>query len=316
MKHLKLLISVIIVAYRSEKYINPCIDSIRASARYANLQLEVIVVINDSKNKLYKLPKGVKVKRSLKNIGYAAGINTGAKYARGEWLLVANPDTVTDKKALFYLSRHFKNKKIAIVGPKIIHPDGSVQLTINKLPSLWQVFLEQSYLYKIYPFSRLSPKAYLRQYTYTHEVEALEGTYLLIRKKYFDAVGGMDERFFLYFEDMDLCKRLNVKGLIILFEPNMQIKHTQSLSSEGSMIAKNYAQSILRFFLKYYSKLNANNAVNLLILGSIFRSNFWIIKRKFLRDKGLLKKTILMEKYYNQLTKTCYKDFSHRYRYL
>jgi len=279
---MKPFISAIIVAYRSDKYINPCIASIITSARFAQLPLEVIVVINDPKNISYRLPKIAKVIKSKKNIGYAAGVNAGAKRARGEWLLVANPDTVTDEKALLYMSQHFNDKNVAVVGPKIFLLDGSIQLTINKLPSLWQVFLEQSYLYKIFPFSKLTPKADMRQYAYTHEVEALEGTYLLIQKKYFDLLGGMDERFFLYYEDMDFCKKINGVNFRILFEPRAIIIHKQHRSSQGYIVGKYYVRSLRLYIKKYSNFVYTFIFMTIFYCGSLLRLLGWSILRYIL----------------------------------
>lgn len=305
---MKPLISTMIVAYRSEKYINPCIESIRASARFAKLPLEVIVVVNDPANKHYKFPKGVKVIKSKRNIGYSAGINAGARQARGKWLLVANPDTVTDKKALYYLSRHFKVKNIAVVGPKIVHPDGSIQLTINSLPSLWQVFLEQSYLYKIFPFSKLSPKADMRQYTYSHTVEALEATYLLIRKKYFNEVGDMDERFFLYFEDMDLCTKMQNKDYEILFESQAKIMHHGQRSSGSIMYGGDYFSSLMAYFYKYYPQFFSSIAVHLISVGSLIRIIYWYM---FIALGGKNEQATFVKKkfvYYKEILQAIYEN--------
>ena len=307
MKKSGIKISAILVAYNSHKCINKCILSIQKAAEYANIFLETIVVINDKSKRGYKFPSDVKVISNKKNYGYAKGINIGAEKAKGEWLLIANPDTITDKKALYYLLKNDHDRKIAIIGPKIYLSDGSIQFTINKFPSLYTVLLEQSYLYKITPFKYLLPKANLINYSSSHHVEALEGTYFLIRKKYFEEINNMDERFYMYFEDMDLCKRINDNGNKILFESKAKINHSKSVSSGGTILAEEYVKSFRKYFLKYYSQFYTKICLYLLFLGSFYRKYYWLIYERFSKDKVLKFKSGKMREYYQQMIKDCLK---------
>lgn len=296
--HSKNLISVIIVAFKSHRYINKSIASILKAAKYAKLKTEIIVVINDKSNHNYKFPFKLKVIKNKKNYGYAKGINIGVNKASGEWLLVANPDTTTDKKALYFLSKHFSDTKIGIIGPKILLQNGTLQLTINKIPSFWTILFEQSYLYKIFPFILFSCKANKNNYKNPHSVEALEGTYLIIRKKLFDEIRGMDERFFLYFEDMDLCRKITHKGYTIYFEPKAEIIHLQSQSSDGVMLGKYYVESLKNYFLKHKSKLITLSILFIFKIGTLIRYFYWRLKTLLSKGETKAKKK---RDYYGQL---------------
>ena len=300
-------ISAIIVLYKSEKFIGDCIKSILKSAKQVKLKIEIILVVNDKKNHQYIFPEKALVIKSNKNLGYAKGINIGAKIAKGEWLLIANPDTITDRNALYYLSKHFFNNKIGIIGPKIILPDNTLQLTINQIPSFSSIFLEQSYLYKIRPFIFFSPKANIDNYLSSHFVDALEGTYFLVRRKYFEKIYGMDEQFFLYFEDMDFCKRITNKNYKILFESKAKIIHYRSLSTDGVMMAEEYVKSFRKLFIKYYSKQYAINTLCFLLLGNISRQYYWSIKEKITNNVSSKLRALNMKKYYQDMKSECLK---------
>lgn len=306
---LKPFLTVIVVCYKSNKYLPKCISSLKKAAKRANLSSEIILVINDRQKRKYYHIQGVKKINYDTNLGYARGINEGAKKAWGKWLLIANPDTVTNLNALVKLRKYLKDKKIAVIGPKIINPGNNLQLTINYDPSLWNVFLEQSYLYKLYPLLPGS-KANPILYSCAGKVEAIEGTYFLIRRDIFDKIGRMDERFFLYYEDMDICKRIRNAGFNVIFEPESKIIHFQSKSSEGITVTDQYVKSLKKYFLKYHSKLYTESVLILLLTGSFFRKYFWEFKYKLIDDYKQKAKTVQKRKYYEQLLLESYKSLT------
>src|SRR3989338_8825767 len=167
-------LSAILVLYQSQKYVGSCVNSLKKAAEIAELTLEFIFVFNDRNKKGYDSIRGAKIFHDSINHGYAEGINLGVKLARGKWLLIANPDTETDPAAFRRLKKYFQDKHTAIVGPKIINPGNKLQLSVNFEPSLGNIFLEQSFLYKLLPFLPLSI-AIRVLYIHTQGVDAVEG---------------------------------------------------------------------------------------------------------------------------------------------
>lgn len=283
---IKPLISVIIVAYKSEKYINNCINSLKESANHAKIPVEVIVVINDKDGKKYYLPD-CKVIQNQKNLGFAKAADIGAKKAKGEWLLFLNPDTITTKTALHELAKHHVDQKIAIIAPKHLNKDGSLQPNIICEPTLWNIFLEQSYLYKIFPKIFHHPQADKTLYKNKnlHYGQFVSGSSVMVKKALFQKVNGFDERFFMYFEDLDLCRRIVKRGFKIAYEPNAQVTHYLHQSTEGKMSGNIYVESLERYLLKYHGKMYTFIAVFLFKLGCIARLIYWTFRIRLSLNK-------------------------------
>lgn len=280
MKIVKPLISAIIVAYRSEKYINNCIESLEKSARNAHIPIEIILVINDRKNKNYHLPK-VKIIKSRINVGFARGNNIGAKVAKGDWLLFVNPDSMTNIHAIKYLSTHLDDFNVDIIAPQLLNSDNSLQFSISNPPNLFNIFIEQTYLYKLFPFIFHSPQADFSIYPYAHHVESVSGAYVLIRKDIFLKVNGFDERFFMYLEDIDYCKRVTDYGYKIVYDPNTYITHLGYRSSGGFRIATYYFKSLQEFWQKYYKEKNWGFVYIILLSGLTGRFIYWFTRYPF-----------------------------------
>lgn len=271
-------LSAILVLYKSQKEVGNCITSLKKATGNAGLSLEIIIVINDRIKENYRFIKGAKIFHNGVNHGYAEGINLGAGLAEGKWLLIANPDTETDPAAFRGLKKHFPDKHTAIVGPKIINPGNKLQLSVNFEPSLWNIFLEQSFLYKLLPFLPQS-KANPATYRQIHGVEAIEGTYFAVKRDVFQKTGGMDKRFFLYFEDLDLCRRVRKSGYGIIFDPEILVFHYSKKSSGGATDGGAYLRSLYRYLRTYHNKTYAKSGIWLLYLGSLLRLFFWKIRR-------------------------------------
>lgn len=284
----KPLISAIIIAYKSERFLEQCIKSLLQSAMYAKMQIEIIVVVNDKDNKNYIFPKNIKLINASYNLGYAKGLSEGAKIAKGEWLLILNPDTLTQEETLKYLTAHFNSQSIAVVAPLIQYSNKKIQLSLNGEPTLWSQFLEQSYLYKLLPFIFRNTMANKDLYTHTQIVKSAEATYLAVRHTIFKKTGGFDERFFMYFEDMDLCKRIINKGYKIIFEPRAKIIHLGHKSSNGIMLGDIYIRSLYKFLSIYHSKYYSILCVLLVAIGCLLRLIYWNLKIRITKREEAL----------------------------
>lgn len=279
----KFFISVIIVSYQSNKYIGNCIASTKASLTSANLPYEIIVVINDKKND-YKL-KGCKVIKNNSNLGFAKAVNIGSKVAKGNWLLVLNPDTFIFRDTFRKIKSSLLLKDIGIIAPKTLNSNGSLQPNILLTPSMVTIFLEQSYLYKLIPAIIRHPESYPEMYRKTRYVEVVRGSFMLINHEAFKIISGFDERFFMYFDDIDLCKRITENGYKILFKHNAVITHFSHQSSGGTMKGDFYVQNLFTFLCKYHSKCYSFFALLVLTVGFLFRTIFWTARTMFTHNK-------------------------------
>jgi GT2 family glycosyltransferase len=231
------LISVIIVNFRVPDYLKRTLLSLREAELYD--QSEIIVVDNasqdDSKNKIIGEFPEVRWVGLKNNIGFGKACNVGAKNSRGTYLLFLNPDTLVSKNTLSVCVEFFKSHAGAgIMGPKIINVDGSLQAGCRRsFPSPIVA------LYRFTGLSRLFPKSSrFGKYNLTYldpdaaaEVDAVSGSFLFTTSALFRELGGFDEKYFMYGEDLDLCCRVKEKGYTVWYNPATQIIHFKGRSA-------------------------------------------------------------------------------------
>lgn len=236
------MLSIIIVNYKSEKYLVKCVSSIKE--KIFNMDYEIIIINNDATNLEAELPSGAKIINSGKNIGFGAACNLGAKSAQGEILWFLNPDTeIVSENIQNLLSEFDKDNKLAIVGPKLVNEDRETQEWIaGRGITIWSTILNN--------FGYKRDKK-IWESTTPIECAWVSGAAMFTRKDMFDQLGGFDERFLMYFEDVDLCRRARQLGCKILYFPNFRIKHFGGKSFLDKKTQKAYYHtSQLRYFFK------------------------------------------------------------------
>lgn len=214
-------LSIIIVSFNSEDFIEDCLKSL---FKYLLKEGEVIVVDNNSSDGTVKKLEGFVPKIDLiklaQNLGFAKANNLAAKKAQGQYLFFLNPDTQIIQPVFSQLIDFYeRNSDAGIVAPKLIQADGKVQESVKNLPTIWGAIKE---------FIFMIPNSYTQYAPKSSEpvqVECVYGAALLIKKDFFDKLGGFDEKFFLYYEDVDLCKRVNQADKKIYYYPGVSIKH-------------------------------------------------------------------------------------------
>lgn len=285
----KTYISAIILVYHDEKFLHECVASIRTSAKIAKVNLEIIIVVNDIhlKKKRFKFPKKCTLILNRKNLGFGKSINQAAKIARGDWLLLANADTLAYKDTLKNLLTYSGNKKIGIIAPKVFKNNGLLQHTILEEPTLWNIFKEQSYLYRLFPSLISSPQVDDKLYAKTHQVHFITAISYLIRRNVFQKGGEFDERFFIYYEDIDLCKRIRAEGYSIILEPKAKIVHYLHQSFGGVTNGEYYIQSLYKYLSKYHSKLYALLGITFLASGCLIRLIHWYVKKRHTKTQSI-----------------------------
>lgn len=235
------MLSIIIVNYKSEKYLEKCVSSIKE--KLLDVDYEIIIVNNDKDLGAVPL-KNINWIRTGKNMGFGTACNLGAKNARGKFICFLNPDTEIISENISELLNKLKNNdNIAAIGPRLLTEDGKTQWwCAGKEFSLWRLVKNNIGLTE-------SKKIWESQ----KEIFAdwVSGAAFFIKKEIFKKTKGFDEKFFLYFEDEDLCRRIKSLGYDILYCPEFSILHKGGRSRESFLKQKmQFFKSMLLYIRK------------------------------------------------------------------
>ena len=255
-------LSIIIVNWNVKSLLEKCLESIFRETR--DLNYEVIVVDNNSKDGsqefLSQLEKKGKIKLILNqtNLGFAKANNQALDLAKGEFILFLNPDTeILDQaivKAVKFMRQH---EDWGIMGCQLIDKNGQVQMSVRRFPTLISQILILLKLHHLFP--KLTPlkKYFFSDFDYSRvqEVDQVMGAFLLTKHKIINQIGGFDENFYLWFEEVDFCKRVQNAGWKVIYNPEIKIIHhggqsfCQILSYKKQKI---YNQSVIYYFKKHH----------------------------------------------------------------
>ncbi len=229
-------VDAIIVNYRSYDELTRCLASLEPSRAHL---AQVVVVDHESNlsaaSGIAATFPWVRVVERSTNEGFATGVNLGVRETGAPFVLLLNPDCVVNQQDLARLVAFTEQRpQAAIVGPRILNADGSVQGSARRFPGITTAFVgRSSWLTRRFPnnpLSRHNLPALEAQQT-PLEVDWVSGACMLVRRDALAQVGGMDERFFLYWEDADLCRRLTEVGWRIVYFPGATIVHAGGRSS-------------------------------------------------------------------------------------
>lgn len=225
--------SVLIVNYASWPLTLRCIESLHATG-YEDF--EAIVVDNDSVEPP-ELPSSVRLIRNKENVGFARAHNRGIGASTGDLVVLLNPDTLVEGHFFERLEEFFdKNRKVGIGGPRILDSDGHLQLSARREISALSGFLGRtSLLTRLFPKSSLVKSQFpaVTEGTTPTPVDWVSGACMVIRREALRDVGPLDERFFMYFEDADLCRRARAAGWLVYYLPQTKIVHQTGASSHS-----------------------------------------------------------------------------------
>ncbi len=252
--------AVVVVNYRSYDELERCFASLEADRTSI---AEAVVVDHDTDvaralGIADRFP-WARVLPTSDNEGFAAGVNRGARETRAPFLLLINPDCeLTPGAAARLLAFLSSNPDTGVVGPKILNRDGSVQGSARRFPGVTAGFAgRNSWLTRMWPanpFSRWNIHASEQSHT-SLDVDWVSGACMLVRREAFEQIGGMDEGFFLYWEDADLCRRLEHAGWRTVYVPAAVAIHAGARSSryaaDASLAA--FHRSAFRLFWKHAS---------------------------------------------------------------
>ncbi|MCA9874348.1 MAG: glycosyltransferase family 2 protein [Anaerolineales bacterium] len=257
-------LSIIIVNWNVRDLLRACLESIDQNR--AGLDLEVIVVDSASGDGSAAMLAAdfpwVTLIACTENVGFPRGNNLGIAKANGRYILLLNPDTVVVGQALATLLTYLQDHPdVGVVGPQLLNADGSVQSSRRRFPTLATAFFESTWLESMAPGSLLD-RYYVRDVPdqQTAEVDWVTGACMMAPSALVEAVGGLDEAYYMYSEELDWCRRIKAAGWRIVYLPEAQIIHYEGKSSEQAVVARhiNFQQAKLRYFRKYHSRLAAS----------------------------------------------------------
>ena len=244
--------SIIIVSYNTSDVLEACLDSVFQSKE---LNFEVVVIDNnssdDSVEMIRKNFKDVVLIQNSQNLGFAKAVNQGLKKANGDFYLLLNPDTKVKNGAINKLIDFAKlQRNFGAVGGKLINTDDTVQASCYNLPSIMNAIAE-------YWFSKEgSYEKFIPDSQEPVEVEAIVGAAMLMPRFAIEKVGLFNERYFMYFEDLDWCRRAKRLGLKIFWHPEAQFIHLHGWSaskvSQLSLDRLRESSKIYNGLLKYF----------------------------------------------------------------
>lgn len=248
-------VSIIIVTYNNTQTIEPCLASIKNQKK---VEYQIIVVDNnsadDTVNKIKKYNLDCLVERKT-NSGFAKAANDGARVASSSYLLFLNPDAELKDNAIWELLKTAEeDSQVGLVGGKFLSQKGKPMVSFGHFPSRKTEFFQKTRLAKIFPAGRYIPYTLFSKHLFkrSHRVDWVSGGFCLVRKDVFQEVGGFDENFFLYLEDVDLAKKIKERGYRIVFCSTAEAIHHQHRSS--SEISKKYEKESLQCYQKKWKK--------------------------------------------------------------
>lgn len=253
-------LSIIIVNWNVRDLLRDCLRSIEDDR--GALSVEVIVVDSASADDSVAMVRGefpwVKLIPCDENVGFPRGNNLGLAEALGTYLLLLNPDTVivgdAMSKMVAFLQVH---PDVGALGPQLLNPDGSVQSSRRRFPTAATGFLESTWL------EGLAPGVLRRYYALdlpddaTADVDWLTGACIMVPRTVYEEIGGLDEGYYMYSEELDWCRRIKASGRRVVYYPAAQVTHHVGKSSEQAVTARhiNFQRAKLRYFRKYHGRL-------------------------------------------------------------
>lgn len=258
-----ILLSIVIVTWNAEDEIEACLNSI---IRYnKDIPVEIIVIDNASKDKTRNILKNyavqtdfIKIILNDDNKGFTLANNQGIKIAQGDFILLLNPDTKVTENALIKLIEQLATSgTMGAIAPQLLNDDHTIQQSVRTFPRYWDMFCELTLLSKIFPMSRIFARWKMNYFNHNEidEVEQPMAAALMIKKNVMDKVNGFDERYKMFFNDVDLCKSIVDAGYKIYFYPDSKIFHIKgaSIYKDRKNMLKIWNDDCITYFKKHYN---------------------------------------------------------------
>jgi hypothetical protein len=276
-------VSIVVVSWNTRELLLAALASVLPLGAVRG---EVIVVDNASGDGSAEAVEArfpeVRVIRNERNLGFAGGVNVGLRAAREPYVLLLNSDTLVRGDAIARLLEYAEDHpRAGVIGPRVLNEDGSLQESRFRFPSLLNLLLSASYLYQLFPESSWLNRERLTGLDpgRAAAVDAVSGCCFMMRRDLIEAIGLLDEAYFMYAEETDFCWRAWRAGYEVHYAPVGEIVH---LGGGSSRLARRrnfleFRRSILRFFAKNRGPLQTQVARGLLIVFLAIRLPYWIL---------------------------------------
>ena len=286
-------VSVVIVNWNVRDLLRRCLASIAGSddlfvagiaGSAGRWMAEVIVVDNASADgsvaMLAREFPWVQVIANSDNTGFTRANNQGLAASRGRFILFLNPDTELAASALATLLEYaVATPSAGIVGPQLRYGDDSVQSSRRRFPTLATFFMESTVVQQWWPHNRVLSRYYMldRPDDAISQVDWIVGACMLVRRAVLDRIGGFDEGFFMYSEEMDLCRRAVAAGWQVVYLPHAVVTHHEGKSSEQVVAARHirFHSSRVRYVRKYHGARKATLVRGFLLLTFAYQ---WLVE--------------------------------------
>jgi N-acetylglucosaminyl-diphospho-decaprenol L-rhamnosyltransferase len=246
-----LLVDVVVVSYNSRDALRHCVEPLAALSG-----VRVVVVDNASSDGSLETVADLPVHAVAlpDNRGFAHGCNVGICAGRERFVLLLNPDATLDERSLRHLVQVLEDdERVGAVAPQIRHSDGSLEFSLRRFPRLRSSYSRALFLHRMFPRAHWSDEVVRNEEAYVRRwsPEWVSGACILLRRALVEDLGGLDERFFLYSEDTDLCRRVHDAGFEIRYEPTARATHAGGGSAPRAELLPVLAASRVRYAQKH-----------------------------------------------------------------
>jgi GT2 family glycosyltransferase len=271
-----MMLSIAIVNYNTKTLLRDCLESIYARAN--GTPFDICVADNDSRDGSVAMIKAefprVKVIENQSNLGFSKANNALITQSDADYILLLNPDTLVVDNAIERVMKYMEaHSEVGICGCRVLNADRTLQLACRRsIPTPKVAFYRLSGLSRLFPRSKTMARYNL---TYedpekTHEVDAVSGAFLMIRRKAIEDIGLLDERFFMYGEELDWCLRAKRAGWSVVYYPEAEIIHYKGESTKynSRKAAFEFYRAMYLFHKKHFAK-ECSPVTNLLVYTGI-----------------------------------------------
>jgi len=268
-------INITIVNWKMRDDIDHCLEGLFADIKDSGL--DIVTHIIDNSNNIDGIAEMLKAKYPQvvyynpgRNMGFGAGHNYAQKLVPAKFYLALNPDiefvpnTDTIKKLLAFFDEY---NQVAVLSPRVLNFDGTLQYSCLRFPKFFDPIIRRLNLNKKFKFLQKRVDKYLMvdfDHTKIAPIDFLTGAFLLVKKEFIDQFGLFDERFFMYFEDCDLCRKAWANGYKVYYDADVVVKHKlRRQSADGSPLTAVFLNPVARMhiksWLKYFHKWGIKN---------------------------------------------------------
>jgi N-acetylglucosaminyl-diphospho-decaprenol L-rhamnosyltransferase len=271
-------LSVSVISYRTPVLLKQCLEALEAER--SSVDLDVTVVDNASGDGSADMVADqfpwARIIRNRRNVGFGAAHNQALRRATGRYWLVLNSDAAPRPGALRVLVDFLEaNPRVAVAGPRLRYPDGTVQPSRRRFPTVATLFVESTQIQRFIPRNLVLQRYYLadRSDDEPQEVDWLVGACLCVRAAAAAEVGLFDESFFMYSEELDWCRRFRAAGWRVAYVPSAEVVHLEGGSSRLDLVARDrmFQASKLRYTAKWHGRWVAHALRAYLVLEYVAR---------------------------------------------